>query len=300
MAYLQLNPATYPTFDATDANTLLTSNGTSIILHPLGNTFVGENCGNITLTGVRNTVVGNDGAGAVGKPGNALTTGSYNTVVSAGGGAALTSGQLNMLFGYQAGPLIADGGNNIAIGPSTGGAVASGNYNCFIGSDSGSNGAADSHNIYINKGFVAGSESNVLRIGAATGSGTQELAAAYVAGIYGVTTSSATTSPVLVSDGNQLGTIASSARYKKDIADMGDSSAAMMKLRPVTFKYKAHTDDVMQFGLIAEEVQEVMPGIVNLDDEGRPDSVRYHDMPAMLLNELQKLAARVAELEAKL
>jgi hypothetical protein len=43
-----------------------------------------------------------------------------------------------------------------------------------------------------------------------------------------------------------------------------------------------------------------MPSIVNLDEEGEPFSVRYHDLPALLLNELQKLEQRVHDLEQQL
>ncbi len=45
---------------------------------------------------------------------------------------------------------------------------------------------------------------------------------------------------------------------------------------------------VDEYGLIAEEVAEVAPELVALDAEGQPYSVRYHVLPAMLLNELQK------------
>ncbi len=265
-----------------------------------GNTMIGQSVGNVTLTGIRNTIIGSDGNGGTGTPGVALTTGSYNTVVTgAGGGASLTTGQLNLFFGYQAAPNVSTGSSNLAIGESTGGAVSTGNFNCWVGDACGSNGGADSSNTYINCGFINASESNTLRIGAGSGAGSQQLSAVFVSGIYGVTTASATVSPVLVSDGNQLGTIASSIRFKEDVEDMDSSSSAIMQLRPVTFQYKAHTDNVKQYGLIAEEVQDIMPGIVNLDQEGKPFTVRYHDLVPMLLNELQKLAARVAELEAK-
>jgi hypothetical protein len=78
--------------------------------------------------------------------------------------------------------------------------------------------------------------------------------------IYGITTLSGTTAPVVVvSDGGQLGTRASSERFKKDIAAMDNASEAILSPRPVRFHYKSDTKDTQQFGLIAEEVAKVNP-----------------------------------------
>ena len=64
-----------------------------------------------------------------------------------------------------------------------------------------------------------------------------------------------------------------------------------MKLRPVTFHYKQALEDgshPLQYGLVAEEVAEVNPGLVQCDKEGQPQTVLYHALPALLLNEAQK------------
>jgi hypothetical protein len=71
-----------------------------------------------------------------------------------------------------------------------------------------------------------------------------------------------------------------------------------MQLRPVTFHYKAGYDDgshLLQYGLIAEEVAEVAPSLVQYDAQGKPFTVRYHAVNAMLLNEAQKQHARLHE-----
>jgi len=120
-----------------------------------------------------------------------------------------------------------------------------------------------------------------------------------MAGIYGRTATGGI--PALVNSSGLLGTTSSSRRYKTNIQDMGEASSPMMRLRPVTFKYNPDRDPTgePQFGLIAEEVQEVMPDLVVRDQDGQPETVRYHVMTAMLLNELQKLQARLATLEAR-
>jgi hypothetical protein len=78
---------------------------------------------------------------------------------------------------------------------------------------------------------------------------------------------------VVVSNSGQLGIVVSSARYKRDIRDMGNSSEALRKLRPVTFRYK---DD---------------PSQQSHDVDGKVLSVHYHELVPMLLNEIQKLSS---------
>jgi septal ring factor EnvC (AmiA/AmiB activator) len=99
---------------------------------------------------------------------------------------------------------------------------------------------------------------------------------------------SGTTAPVVVSDAGQLGTVASSERFKKDIATMEKASEAILSLRPVTFHYKSDSKGTPQFGLVAEEVAKVNPGLVLPDKEGKPYTVRYDAVNAMLLNEFLK------------
>src|SRR5690349_12157687 len=97
--------------------------------------------------------------------------------------------------------------------------------------------------------------------------------------------------PCIFPSAGQLGVLASSARFKRDIRDMGSASDKLLNLRPVTFKYKANKDVQRQFGLLAEEVDKVYPELVDHDRDGKVFSVRYHELPAMLLNELQRQAA---------
>ena len=122
----------------------------------------------------------------------------------------------------------------------------------------------------------------------------------WINNVYGVTTQSGTTAPVVVSDGGQLGTVASSERFKKDIAMMDKASDSILSLRPVTFHYRSDAKETPQFGLIAEEVAKVNPALVLPDKEGKPYTVRYDAVNAMLLNEFLKEHRKVEELEAAL
>jgi len=90
---------------------------------------------------------------------------------------------------------------------------------------------------------------------------------------------------------------------KEDIREMEDASAGLLNLRPVVFRYRQAMADgskPLQYGLIAEEVAEVMPELVVYDAEGQPQTVQYHVLPALLLNELQRQQAEVQDLRAQL
>jgi trimeric autotransporter adhesin len=236
-------------------------------------TFSGYQAGYSNTTGLYNTFSG-WGAGYYN------TTGYYNTFSGAGAGSANTTGYYNTISGYLAGY------NN-----------ATGSFNTFYGWYAGWGNRTGSSDIYIGN-LGAPAESNTIRIGTqGTGSGQQNVT--YIAGIYGSTSSGSI--PVYVNSNGQLGTGTSSRRFKEQIADMGDSTNALMKLRPVTFLYKpeyANGDRTLQYGLIAEEVANVYPELVAYDKDGQPYTVRYQYLTTMLLNEVQKQYRR-AEAQAK-
>jgi septal ring factor EnvC (AmiA/AmiB activator) len=115
-----------------------------------------------------------------------------------------------------------------------------------------------------------------------------------------VATQSGTTAPVVVSNDGQLGTIVSSQRFKKDIAAMDKASEIILSLRPVTFHYRSDANETPQFDLIAEEVAKVNPALVLPDKEGKPYSVRYDQVNAMLLNEFLKDHKKVGEQQSRI
>jgi hypothetical protein len=136
-------------------------------------------------------------------------------------------------------------------------------------------------------------EANHIRIGTV---GTQT--ATFIAGIHGATASGGVA--VYVNSSGQLGTLTSSARFKDDIKPMENASESILALKPVTFRYKkgidpAHTS---QFGLVAEDVEKVNPALVVRDKEGKPYTVRYEAVNAMLLNEFLKEHREVEEQKA--
>jgi hypothetical protein len=123
--------------------------------------------------------------------------------------------------------------------------------------------------------------------------------AVYVRAVYGNPVAG---SPVNIDSNGQLGVAASSKRFKTDIRSMDMASEAILALRPVTFRYKEGIDPnrTAQFGLVAEDVEKVSPDLVVHDKDGKPYSVRYDAVNAMLLNEFLKEHRKVQELQATL
>ena len=159
-----------------------------------------------------------------------------------------------------------------------------GSENIVIGSIAGSNIIAGDENIEIGTSGPT-DESGTIRIG------TQTLqTATYIAGI---STAGVTGTAVEVASNGQLGIALSSARYKHDIRDMGNASAGLMKLRPVSFRYKNDPSNTLQYGLVAEEVERVYPELVTRDNDGKVQSVRYLEFTALLLHELQRQSAEL-------
>ena len=80
---------------------------------------------------------------------------------------------------------------------------------------------------------------------------------------------------------------------------MAKASEVLYALEPVTFHYKKEIDPnaVSQFGLVAEKLERVSPDLVVRDDQGKPYTVRYDAVNAMLLNEFLKEHRRVQDLE---
>lgn len=189
------------------------------------------------------------------------TTGSNNTAVGVNALFSNSTGSANVGIGYEAGYQVTFGVDNIEIG-SQGTAV----------------------------------DSNAIRIGSP---GVQM--SAYIAGINGATVSG---SSVLIDPTTgQLGIATSSARYKDDIQDMGAASNGLMQLRPVTFRYKQSSGDgtnPLQYGLVGEEVEKIYPELVDHGPDRQVESIQYRQLPALLLNELQRQHRAIQELEARI
>jgi len=261
--------------------------GATRVLHTFGtnNLFVGAGAGNYTMTGGSNTA---SGANALSNN----TTGDFNT---ASGALALqnTTGSANTATGVGALDANTTGSNNTAIGVDALGHNTIGSFNIAIGKDAGDGLTIGSNNIDIGNFGVAG-EAGTIRIGSLLQT------RAFLAGVRGVTTGVADAVAVMIDSNGQLGTTSSSASVKREIADVGEGSAPLSKLRPVSFFYRNDTRDIRQYGLIAEDVAKVMPELVQFSPAGTAETVRYHFLTPLLLNELQKEQRRNEEQESRI
>ena len=203
-----------------------------------------------------------------------------------------TSGHRNTATGVNALLQNTIGGGNTATGDGALFNNTIGGGNIALGVQAGLNLTTGSNNIDIGNKGVAG-EANTIRIGRG---GTQT--ATFIAGISGATVPGGV--EVIVGSNGKLGTVVSSVRFKDSIKPMDKASEAILALKPVIFRYKKELDPegIPQFGLVAEEVEKVNPDLVARDDQGKPYSVRYEAVNAMLLNEFLKEHRKVEELEA--
>jgi len=282
----------------------LTSNETGI-----SNTAVGAYALDKNTTGSFNVAVGVEAL-------RSNTVGEYNSSFghwslmdnqngksnTASGAYALqknTSGSWNVAYGLQALINNTTGSSNTAIGTESLKNNTEGSNNIVIGTMAGELLTTGSHNIVIAHKGVA-EEEKTIRIGSS-----ENQTRAFLAGVLGVTTGANDAVPVMIDSEGQLGTVSSSRRFKEDIHDLSEAETQerLQNLRPVTFRYKKAFNDgdkPVQYGLIAEEVAEVFPELVVFNQDGQPETVKYHLLTPLLLQQVQEQQAQLQQKEQQL
>jgi trimeric autotransporter adhesin len=308
------------------AGTLLFNVGDPSNGYGVNNTAIGAAALLFNTTGYDNTAVGTqalfsntEGASNTATGYQALvsnTTGSQNmatgqlalfgntigTENTASGYRALFSnmeGSRNAAHGFRALESNSTGSGNTALGSQAMSATTSGSFNTAVGDSALSQNATGSGNTVL--GYQAGigihTADNVIAIRA---SAEDVSNSCYIGQIFGATSAGGTA--VFINGVGKLGTTTSSRRFKEDIQPMDKASETLLALKPVTFRYKKEIDPEgrSQFGLVAEEVAEVNPDLVVRDNDGKPYTVRYEQVNAMLLNEFLKEHKKVEKLETTL
>jgi Chaperone of endosialidase len=228
------------------------------------------------------------------------SSGSFNTATGLYALSYNTTGGANTAYGFSA-LNNSTGDNNTAVGTDALQRNITGSNNIALGDSAGAHIVDTDFNIDIgNRGY--GTDAKTIRIGTVG-----DQTATFIVGISGATVPTGVA--VIVDAHGHLGTTTSSARFKDAIKPMDKASEAILALKPVTFRYKHNLDPegIPQFGLVAEEVEKVNPDLVARDEHGKPYTVRYEAVNAMLLNEflkehktVQELKKQVAELTAGL
>ncbi len=197
---------------------------------------------------------------------------SYNTAVGNRSLYSNAGGESNTAVGTQSLFNNINGSSNVAVGYQAGYDLTTTNNNIAIGNA----GAADDS--YVTRFGTPGVHSKT-----------------FIAGIAGTPIAGV---PVFADSDGRLGTLTSSIRFKEAIKPMGKTSESLLSLKPVSFHYKKDIDPdgILQFGLVAEDVAKVNSDLVVRDDKGRPYTVRYEAVNAMLLNEFLNQNCRIEEI----
>jgi len=210
-----------------------------------------------------NTAVGYRALGYTGAPWGTGSGGDGNTAMGDRAMLYNVDGSFNCAFGLLA--LSADNGEtdsseNVAIGDRAGYGLRTGIGNVYIGEHEMARDSEESYHTYIhniNTTSVSGGFSDTVTIDLSTG---------------------------------LLGHLTSSRRHKEDIKAMDNASETLYRLKPVTYRYKKEIDrnQVLDYGLIAEQVAEVDPNLAIRNAKGEIETVRYNAINVMLLNEFLK------------
>jgi hypothetical protein len=274
------------------------------------NTAVGDhalfsNFGNgNTATGFHALSTNQKGASNVANGDQALfanVNGNLNTAVGASALAGNTDGNSNTAVGINTLDTNTVGGDNSALGELALHNNTTGSDNTAVGAFALAGNNTGSSNVAIGKnaGNHVITASHVICIGADM-PGDDVSNSCFIGQIFNAT--SVGGSAVFINPDGKLGTITSSRRFKEDIKPMDRASELLFSVKPVSFRYKKEIDSerTQQLGLVAEDVEKLNPDLVMRDQEGKPYSVRYDQINAMVLNEFLKEHRKVQKLEAAL
>jgi hypothetical protein len=90
----------------------------------------------------------------------------------------------------------------------------------------------------------------------------------------------------------------SSIRYKENVVSLNKSLDKVLLLRGVTYNRKGSDDT--EIGVIAEEVADIVPEIINFTKSGEADSVSYGRITALLIEAIKEQQQQINELKALL
>jgi len=257
-----------------NAGASLTTNGSSL--------FIGYNCGQYT-TGNQNTFIGPFcGTGVSGS-----TTGASNCGIGYSTLTAITTAATNSALGYQALQAVTTGAGNIGIGSASGINLTTGSNNTYVGTSSFNSAVGVSGELVVNSG------------GSATGKGANT---AFITGGGGSSYNGANSAAWAVT---------SDRRLKKNIVDNNVGLNAINAIQVRNFEYRlpeevdpdlsandAIIKSGVQLGVIAQELQQVLPDCVKQESTGVL-SVDSDNLTWYMINAIKQLSARVAELESK-
>lgn len=284
-----------PSFNGYD-NIALGTNSMFAVTTAHDNIAIGTTCAASMTTGQSNVFMGSltannfqDGINCVAIGAAAMQQNvSTNSMTAVGASALLqTTGLGNTGVGFQAGSGVTSGTSNTLLGYNS--AVLTGTFN----------------NCIVLGASARASATNQIRIGFAT-NGSSVQTNTYIDGILGVTVDPGTGTAVNVDFTGKLGTVLSSKRYKHDINLLDNSLInKVYDLEPVSFIMNDDKNNNINYGLVAEDVRDVIPELVvfqdGIDDDGKQtvQTVKYHYLPPLLLGAIKQMKGEINELRAR-
>ncbi len=280
---------------------------------PFANTFLGVGAGAANPSGLANTFVGNDAGAANG-------FGEGNSFFGYRAGAANVSGFNNAIFGSNAGAELTTGYNSI-FGNGAGGSTSSGDSNSFFGSGTAANNTIGSDNSFFgrNAGNTNLQGNNLTLIGRSSNVAVDGLSFATAIGASAVVSSSNTialgrsngTDKVVIyglgsagsttlcrNASNQISTCSSSLRYKTNIGGFSYGLSLVNQFKPITFDWK--DGGMHDLGLGAEDVAAIEPLLVNYNDKGQVEGVKYDRIGVVLINAVKEQQAQIESQQAQI
>jgi hypothetical protein len=220
------------------------------------------------------------------------TIGGSNTAVGAlAGGGPVANGEMsfNTFVGARAGEDVQGGASgsggdyNVMLGASAGDDLRTGDYNIFIG-----------YNVNAVGGIGASNELNIGDV--IYGSGMYNAGA-----MIGINESSPSAALDVIGDIHYTGVLqdVSDARLKDNITPLEGSLERVVTLGGYSFTMKEDEAGVVEYGLLAQEVEQVFPELVTTGDDGFK-TMNYIGMIAPLVEAVKAQQAQIEALEARI
>lgn len=263
------------------------------------NTFIGFNAGRDNTSSNANTFIG-------WRSGFLNTTGNQNTYLGYSAGRATGTGSENVFLGHSAGDVCANGNRNLLVGKSSGQSIGSGSNNVFLGYQSAMNAANISSSVVI--GYRA-AESIALSNRFYVGNG-PDAAQTLIYGEFdnvrvgiGTIAPTATLQLGVSGDGRtglaEAWNVFSDARYKKDVVSLSNALDLVSNINGYYYKYINDKSEKQQVGVIAQELELVLPELVFTDEEGYK-SVDYSKLTPVLVEAIKEQQVIINSLEERI
>jgi hypothetical protein len=263
------------------------------------NTFIGNNAGRDNTSANANTFIG-------WRSGYLNTTGNQNTFLGYSAGRATGTGSDNVFLGHSAGDVCSNGNRNVLVGKEAGRSIGAGNDNVFVGYRSAMNAIDISGSVVIGpRAAEAIAVSNRLYIGNGPDAAQTLIYGEFNNVRVGIGTLAPTATLQLGISGEgrtglaEAWNVFSDARYKTDVVSLTNALNIVGSINGYYYKYINDKSEKQQIGVIAQELEKILPELVYTDDEGYK-SVDYSKLTPVLVEAIKEQQSIIESLENRL